>query len=503
MATLVITPIPDLSQVRLNLDVSELTGITEASIQRVHPDGSIHEVRPYPVALSGGIAVLYDTEAPLDTAVHYRAVLADVFDESIGIGGVLAATVRPQFTDDFTRVVGAGGWGSSTPGSVYPWVVAQGPAANFAVNGTQGQQNVSTLAIERIAQATTGWNHYNSQGTVQFIVPLVTTGSYAEMSLFTQYAGALGNRSRLTVRLRPLGFVDIEATAYNDGEVYDLIEVTGVETYGAGTTLNLRYVQVDQTTYIKVWANPNPEPADFQAQINHSGTTDMTGGLGLTSLLNTGNTNPLPFAFAFDNLNVTALDTYDTVTLPSTLDGLSGGWLRDPLRPCNDLRLVFCPPEECPIASGIVLAAYGTETYAADAGRFPIQDRRRPAVCYATRKDAVGTIQLVTVTCDDRDQLLTLLEPGNPLLFQIPAEYCVPDRYLDIGNVDVSPLARDLRREWRLFDLPWVSVDSPGGPAQGVCGTRWMDLCKNWDTWDEADAAGLTIEQVLNGEATL
>ena len=78
----------------------------------------------------------------------------------------------------------------------------------------------------------------------------------------------------------------------------------------------------------------------------------------------------------------------------------------------------------------------------------------------------------------------------------------MPDRYLDIGNVDVSPLARDLRRQWRLFDLPWVAVDAPGGPAQCVCGARWMDLCENYADWDLIDAAAFTIQEVLDGEAT-
>jgi hypothetical protein len=503
VSSFLITPIPDLSQVRLDLDFSDLVGITTAYVVRVHPDGSRIPVRPSPVTLSGGLAVMYDTEAPLDTPFHYLAHVSVPQAGYNGVGGILATTVRPVFSDTFTRVVGAGSWGSTTP-NTYPWTIVAGVAANFSVNGTQGLIAVSTTNSTRLAANTANWQVQNSQGGADFIVPDEATGAPVDLYLRTRFVGTLtGAQTRFVLRLRTNAMVDLVLEVrLADGTTIVLTEAFLVEQYTDGTTLKLKYVQIDNVWQAKVWRSIDPEPTAFQALNDNNLNADIIAGLGLAILVESGNSNPLPYNQLYDNLSVTSLDTFDTVILPSTINGLSGGWLRDPLRPCNDLRLIFCPPDDCPVTEGIILAAYGTETYAADAGRFPIQDRRRPVICYAIRKDAVGTLQLVSITCEDRDRLLTLLEPGSPLLFQLPPEYCVPDRYLDIGNVDVSPLARDLRRQWRLFDLPWVAVDAPGGPAQCVCGARWMDLCENYADWDLIDAAAFTIQEVLDGEAT-
>jgi hypothetical protein len=76
----------------------------------------------------------------------------------------------------------------------------------------------------------------------------------------------------------------------------------------------------------------------------------------------------------------------------------------------------------------------------------------------------------------------------------------LPDRYISVGDVPVARLVADHRKQWRVLTLPFVAVAAPAGPAQGVPGTRWKDLCNRYPTWDDLTAAGLTWKQVEQGQ---
>jgi hypothetical protein len=93
-------------------------------------------------------------------------------------------------------------------------------------------------------------------------------------------------------------------------------------------------------------------------------------------------------------------------------------------------------------------------------------------------------------------------EPGDPLLFQAPATYCITDRYISVGIVSDSRISVDQRDDFRLITMPYAVVDRPEGPANGICGARIQDLCDIYTSWAAMNIAGLTWTDLLLGEAS-
>jgi len=191
---------------------------------------------------------------------------------------------------------------------------------------------------------------------------------------------------------------------------------------------------------------------------------------------------------------------------PVTVAGSNRFFLKDPVNPCHDLELSLCisNPRQCePVVPGVMIQTYGPqETYDPNTVMLEPVNRRRPIPVNRIRRDAVSTLTLMTRTCDDRDAVLLLNEPGGPLLFQAPAAYCIPDRYISVATLSVDRLVPDHRIQVRRIVLPHTVVDRPEGPSNGVCGARFRDLCDIYLSWGAMTLAGLTYEDLLLGLAS-
>lgn len=191
----------------------------------------------------------------------------------------------------------------------------------------------------------------------------------------------------------------------------------------------------------------------------------------------------------------------DTVTSSPCVFASGGSpWIKDPLRPCHNIKLADCRTE-CPAPDAVVFIGHEQEQYASVSAQFEVIGKRRPIDISHPRRDAVTTIHFATLTCAARDAMLALTEPGTPLFMPAFDAICWPDRYLAVGDHAVIPLSRDLRRTERLHSMPAVVVDAPAGPTCCVSGTTWCEMCTCVDTWDEFDALALTGNQVLHGQA--
>lgn len=205
-------------------------------------------------------------------------------------------------------------------------------------------------------------------------------------------------------------------------------------------------------------------------------------------------------------------DDVNTVLGPVTVAGSGQIHLTDPTRPWADLVMDLCGqrPGPCDPAPQPCLSfmRWGNETYAADANLVPILNRERPADIYARRKDvSVSFFRFLSrhdEGCGCITDVRTLFTAGGPVHLRFPAEYCIPDRTYQPGDLEMSYLAgqTDQRKPYRLWEVPLVSVDDITGKQQGVEDATWCDVNDTYATYADLTATGLFWGQVMAGEAT-
>lgn len=204
------------------------------------------------------------------------------------------------------------------------------------------------------------------------------------------------------------------------------------------------------------------------------------------------------------------LDTDQDVSATFDDDGSitiasSGGiWLKDPVRPANDVFITTpasASDPSCDAATGIYFVGLEASSYQAASGRFPVEASPYPVVAARSRRGLTSSLVLATRQLTDRDRLRTLLASGGILLLQTPPSWGYGDMYIDVGDVQEARLARDHRKPPRQFTLPFVQVARPGGLSYGVDAARWKDLCDVFATWGAVEAAGKTWLDVGQREA--
>ena len=179
-------------------------------------------------------------------------------------------------------------------------------------------------------------------------------------------------------------------------------------------------------------------------------------------------------------------------------------WLKSPLNPCSDVEIGICSPmlQDCEDDTRVSYVGHDSEDYAPNTVLWQPVNQRYPIPVNRVRRGATSTLRLLAHDCDARDALRLANEPGDPLLFQAPADYCIEDRYISVGMVNESRLSVDQREDFRLVTLPYAVVSRPVGPANGVCGARIDDLCDIYTSWAAMNIAGLTWTDLLLGEAS-
>lgn len=187
----------------------------------------------------------------------------------------------------------------------------------------------------------------------------------------------------------------------------------------------------------------------------------------------------------------------DTVTVTS-----DSVWLKSPLFPCSDIEIGLCSPEyglDCETDSRVSYAGMADDERAANTALSMPANRKYPIPTSRIRRGPNSTLRLIAHDCEARDAIVLINEPGTPLLFQAPEDYCIPDRYLSVGTLTESRISVDQREDFRLMVLPYATVERPSGPANGFCGARIFDLCDIYTTWAALALSGLDWGDLLLG----
>lgn len=197
----------------------------------------------------------------------------------------------------------------------------------------------------------------------------------------------------------------------------------------------------------------------------------------------------------------------DLVSDEVTLESGGSWWLGDPLIPASNIRMSVSKTAAtgpCSVASGVFVVTFGgqtrtdrsilTETDATG-------DRLHTSI---PRLSDTSSITLATRQLSDLGAVNTLLDPGNVLCLRLPGAttYGFDVLYLHIGESVVTRLTADMRRTWRMVQLPTVEVLAPAGGSAATLGASWDELCGGpWATFSDLSTDDVSYTDTSMGMA--
>ena len=483
MALLLATPLEALGISKVIVDWLPYTNDL-VSVYRILPDGSEVEVIGSPVQLSGGKAILYDTVAPVDVALHYRAELPE------------SVVLR----DDFSRVA-TDSWGSPTFAATgASWVNTGGAGTDYDVASNRGTHTNTTVNVSRRSTLTAGgYTDVRMEATTW--LEATPTGAPISSGLHTRYVDS-SNHYVFGVAFNPGGSV----TASISKVVAGTFSVIASKTTTLGFAANQRYRMVGESVgtrhRMKVWSSESDvSPSEWTLEVVDS--SFASGGLALRSTRSTGNTNTNPVISFDDVVAVNLVKQTISTTQAATISAAPHGWIRDPLVPARSVLLDNCSTHtfECLNAENFVFfRGLGGEQYESASGVFGVLNAARPVVVSQTRKDLTTELRFVSTTLNDILRVRTLFSPGRPLSLSLSPEYGWGlDSYgtamfaaLDVSAGRVNN--RDMRKPYREWSVPLAVTDLDDNASDGWLGGNNIPI--PGATYADMTATGQTYLQL-------
>lgn len=410
----------------------------------------------------------------------------------------------PLILDIFDRTL-VDGWGSASTGQAYTLDGGTVPDDYDVTVAGGGTQNMTTVNAFRHSIINAGQPDQDITATMSVPVASATGANITQwvMGRFTDTSNYYTARLFTTTA----GNVVLELLRRVAGA---LTSLSSFQTLGTGHLANDRwnlrlYVNGDQIR-AKAWKFGTAEPAAWQAVVTDA-TLPTGNSVALATRLEAGSLDA-PMVSTFTYLRVG--DPEATCTVWTTMPSNGAFRLRDPVRPCNDIYMPLCFDQAnlaqingqyCVPGSGVFFASMDSEVYSPNSLLLNATNAKYPISVTRTRRGVASTLTVVSRTFADRDAVLTLNEPGSPVLLQGPPQYGIPDRYMAVQAVSVDRGLTDHKRQPRVIQMPHVEVARPAGPTQGVCGSRVTDLCDIYATWDAMADAGLTWDDLVRGRA--
>lgn len=502
MPSIMATPYPDRGHVLVQVNFADTPGAVNACVTATDTvtglSRPLHAYVSYNsdgcIALSCGEAILWDTEIICGNPTVYCATGVNA------AGDTITEPAAAILTDTFTRVA-ANGWGSADSGQIY--TVSGGAAADYSVNGTRGQMDVTTTNVVRFATVTGPETNAEFAVTIYPGVVALTQPFSAGIAVRADIAGN-GIFGRVSFGLG--GVLGVELGSTTAGVDFSPGITPIPYTYTAASAVRLVYRVWGDNLSIRAYDLTMPDPETWQSTISGTGGTPTSGRFGLRAKRDTGNTNGT-VNVQFDDFMVTDVCAepvpVEVCTEEVTIECDGCFRLGNPVRPCDDVRVCLCADGvECGGTGGLFFVSMTPDTRASNSGSMlPVNDMY-PIVVSRRRMKPTSVLSVVATSFDARDDLIDLLAPGEPLLLRTTPEFGIGSRYLNIGDVPELYQLADMTVQPRLLNMPNAEVRPSPGPSLGVCGSQVRDLCDVYATWDELAAAGLTWADLLRGEAS-
>lgn len=343
MPTITATPVPAAGLIQVDVDWSDSPLVAFARLERVNVvDGSVQTVRPHTalatalgqfMRLSNGRGRWFDTDAPFDTPVTYR-VYADSTPSDPWYGTNAGAIVR----DAFGRTVGAGAtWGTPDTGPAY--AAAFGTTTEALVASGEGTLSIGTENVVKGQHPAPLINREDWELRYRVGVDAVPTGDHHLQWTYMRMDGPVNNYVAFAVVFRTTGVVGWQAAKGVGGVATNIGAGLTNFTFDASVGAEVRTQVVGTTARLKLWRQTEVEPAAWTAELEIPDVPRL-GRVALTAFVPTASSSALPVVFDFDNLVVSGSDAAHSAQVSLASEGHA--WLRDPLRPCNSIRLEDC-----------------------------------------------------------------------------------------------------------------------------------------------------------------
>jgi hypothetical protein len=180
----------------------------------------------------------------------------------------------------------------------------------------------------------------------------------------------------------------------------------------------------------------------------------------------------------------------DLVQTASTTPAIQGVWLKSIRFPFLN-RQLFCLTNVSPIARKSRTAL------------FDVIGRSYPVAITDLRRSRELSVDVVTQTAVEWQDLDFALSTGDEMFLQAPASYPYPSLYVVVGDVLMArPLFdRSCGKDWRVFTLPLTEVAAPGPDVVGATVT-WQGVLNAFATWQAVVTAKATWLDLLQSVGT-
>lgn len=204
----------------------------------------------------------------------------------------------------------------------------------------------------------------------------------------------------------------------------------------------------------------------------NSGTFIVTGGSAAVNIGVTMSLNAVSQEVSVDSGSITPI--------------LDAVWLKNIPRPFLN-RQLNCIPNQSSIRRR------------SRNGIFPIVGRSYPIAITDIKLSREVTIEIITDTTQEHEELDLILSTGDIFLLHAPPGNSLPTMYVVTGDTDVRrPLRRtNCSHDWRVFTLPLTEVAMPSSTVVGTLST-YQTIVDTYLTYGDMLAANATYLDLLS-----
>lgn len=336
------TPVPAAGLIQIDVDWTD-SRVDFARLERVNiATGEVQTVRPHTAILSSlgqfmrmsnGRGRWFDTDAPFDTPVTYR-----VYNSATPTSAWYGSTPGTITQDLFGRTVGAGAtWGTPDQGLPY---LAFGTTTEALVAAGEGTLSLPAENVLRGQVVANGLTRTNWQMRYRVGLDVIPTGDSVLVWTYMRLDGPVDNYVAVAAQFTPGSNVLWQASKEVAGSASVIASGSAGFAYSVSVGAEVRAELNGSTVRLKLWAQGATEPTAWTAELEVPDLPSTPGRAAVVAFIPTASTTALPMVFDFDNLAAAGSDDVNSPQVMLASEGHS--WLRDPLRPCNSIRLEEC-----------------------------------------------------------------------------------------------------------------------------------------------------------------